>query len=255
MEDSLSCQTSPIVGLRFSLHPMADNFVEIIKGALLKADTTNVWMHTDDVSTVIRGKEIHVFDVAKAIILHATQSGTHVAFNGTFSIGCTGDTADAVYLEKDNQLLNEPNVKDMQQYVSSQFSLYPMNNPDYMSVIYKEIDRAKEHGVFNEQMPYASGLHGDIHNVFSFLEASFLSARSAEHQHLVMTVNISINSPSHNKDNKQATKIELHSNIYLNLRNAPQSNIGGHFFMNKNSLALLTFGHVSLTFLSNVNND
>lgn len=202
MENSLSSETSPVVGLRFSLHPMADNFVEIIKGALSKTNTTNVWMDTDDVSTIIRGKEIHVFDVAKAVVLHATHSGKHVAFNGTFSIGCTGDTADAVYLEKDDQPLNEPNVKDMQQYVSSQFGLYPMNNPDYMSVIYKEIDRAKEYGVFNEQMPYASGLHGDIHNVFSFLEESFANARSAEHQHLVMTVNMSINSPSHHKVNQ-----------------------------------------------------
>ena len=200
MEKSLSCGTSPIVGLRFSLHPMADNFVEIIKGALSKTNTTNVWMHTDDVSTVIRGKDIHVFDAAKAIVLHATQSGTHVAFNGTFSIGCPGDTAGDVYLEKDNILLNEPNVKNLRQYVSSQFGLYPMNNPDYMSVIYKEVDRAKERGVFNESMHYASGLHGDIHDVFAFLEESFTHARSEDHRHLVMTVNMSINSPSHNGD-------------------------------------------------------
>ena len=202
MENSLSSQTSPIVGLRFSLHPMADNFVEIIKGALSKTNTTNVRVQTDDVSTLIRGKDIHVFDAAKAMVLHATQSGTHVAFNGTFSVGCTGDTADAVYLDKEDQLLNEPSVKDLRQYVSSQFGLYPMNNPDYMSVIYKEIDRAKERGVYNKSMSYASGLHGDIHDVFAFLEESFTYARSEVHGHLVMTVNMSINSPSHNKDNE-----------------------------------------------------
>ena len=48
-----------------------------------------------------------------------------------------------------------------------------MNNPDYMSVIYQEVDRAKARGVFNESMHYASGLHGDIHDVFAFFEEAF----------------------------------------------------------------------------------
>ena len=42
MEKEFSCCTSPIVGLRFSIHPMANNFIEIIKGALSEADTSNV---------------------------------------------------------------------------------------------------------------------------------------------------------------------------------------------------------------------
>ncbi|MBO1914293.1 hypothetical protein J4G37_56925, partial [Microvirga sp. 3-52] len=50
-----------------------------------------------------------------------------------------------------------------------------------------------------ERMDYASGLHGDIHDVFSFLAETFENARSDEHRHLVMTVNMSINSPSHKK--------------------------------------------------------
>ena len=197
MEQKFSCGLSPIVGLRFSIHPMADHFIEIIKGALKEADTSNVWMHTDDVSTVMRGKQVHVFDTAKAIVLHAAKTGAHVAFNGTFSIGCPGDSAGDVYLEKDDIVLNEPHIRDLKQYVSSQFALYPMNNPDYMSVIYKEVDRAKKHGVYNDSMHYASGLHGDIHDVFAFLNESFSHSHSEQHKHLVMTVNMSINSPSH----------------------------------------------------------
>ncbi len=190
-----------VVELKFSLHPMADNFVEIIKGALSKTNTKNVRMHTDDVSTIIRGNLIHVFDAAKAIILYATQSGTHIAFNGNFSSGCSGSPVSDAGLLKDDILLNEPILSELQQYVSSQFELYPMNNPEYMSVIYKEIDRAKEHGLFNDSMPYASGLHGDVHDVFAFLEESFIHARSEDYPHLVMNVNMSINSPSHKKDN------------------------------------------------------
>ncbi|WP_281862703.1 YkoF family thiamine/hydroxymethylpyrimidine-binding protein [Planomicrobium okeanokoites] len=192
--EPLQCGTSPIVGFRFTLNPMSGDFIKIIKGALNETDTSNVWMHTDDVSTVIRGKQIHVFNVAKALTLHAAKTGEHVALNGTFSIGCPGDTSGDVYLDKDDELLNTDRTK---QYVSSQFALYPMNNPGYMSVIYREVERAKEHGVWNDSMHYASGIHGDIHDVFAFFEESFTHARSDEHRHLVMTVSMSINSPSH----------------------------------------------------------
>ncbi|MFD1032993.1 YkoF family thiamine/hydroxymethylpyrimidine-binding protein [Metaplanococcus flavidus] len=200
--EPLQCGTSPIVGFRFTLNPMCGDFIKIIKGALNGTDTSNVWMDTDDVSSVIRGKQNHVFNVAKALTLHAAKTGEHVALNGTFSIGCPGDTSGDVYLDKDDVLLN---TDDTKQYVSSQFALYPMNNPDYMSVIYKEVERAKEHGVWNDSMHYASGIHGDIHDVFAFYEESFTHARSDQHRHLIMTVSMSINSPSHtNSDGGKA---------------------------------------------------
>ncbi len=190
----MQCGLSPIVGFRFSLHPMTNDFISVIKGALLETDTSNVWMHTDDVSTVIRGKQVHVFNVAKAITLHAAKTGEHIALSGTFSAGCPGDSAEDVFLDKGDEVANTDTTK---QYVSSQFALYPMNNPDYMNVIYREIDRAKTHGVYIESMHYASGIHGDIHDVFEFYEESFTHARSEEHKHLAMTVSMSINSPSH----------------------------------------------------------
>ncbi len=192
--EPLQCGTSPIVGFRFSLYPMTSDFIKIIKGALNDTNTSNVWMHTDDVSTVIRGKQIYVFNVAKALALHTAKTGEHVALSGTFSIGCPGDSSVDVFLEKDDVLLNTDKT---QQYVSSQFALYPMNNPDYMAVIYREVERAKQQGVFNDSMHYASGIHGDIHDVFAFYEQAFTNARSDEHHHLVMTVSMSINSPSH----------------------------------------------------------
>ncbi|EMR07003.1 Putative HMP/thiamine-binding protein ykoF [Bhargavaea cecembensis DSE10] len=192
--EELQCGVSPIVGFRFTLSPMTNEFIDVIKGALEEVDTSAVWMHTDDVSTVIRGKQVHVFNVAKALALHAAKTGVHVALNGTFSAGCPGDTAGDAYLDKPDEPLNNDTTE---QYVSSQFALYPMNNPDYMSVIYREVERAKERGVFNESMHYASGIHGDIHDVFEFYEETFTNARSEEHRHLVMTVSMSINSPSH----------------------------------------------------------
>jgi len=190
----MECGLSPIVGFRFSLHPMTNDFITVIREALEQTDTSNVWMHTDDVSTVIRGKQVHVFNVAKAITLHAAKTGEHIALSGTFSAGCPGDSSGDVYLGKGDEVAN---TDDTKQYVSSQFALYPMNNPNYMEIIYREIERAKQFGVYNESMHYASGIHGDIHDVFAFYEETFSQARSEEHKHLVMTVSMSINSPSH----------------------------------------------------------
>ena len=192
--EPFQCGTSPIVGFRFSLHPMTGDFIQVIKGALRETDTSNVWMHTDDVSTVIRGRQLHVFNAAKSIALNAAKTGVHVAMSGTFSVGCPGDSAGDAYLDKGDALLNTDTSK---QYVSSQFALYPMNNPEYMAIIYREVEHAKERGVFNDSMHYASGIHGDIHDVFAFYEEAFTNARSSENAHLVMTVALSINSPSH----------------------------------------------------------
>ena len=188
------CGTERIAGCQFNLSVMSDDFAEVILGALDQIDTSKVWKETDDVSTCVRGRIEHVFDVVQAIYLEAAKTGKHVEMSGTFSIGCPGDSSGDVYLEKGDELLN---TDDTKQYVSSQFALYPMNNPDYMAVIYKEVERAKEHGVWNDSMHYASGIHGDIHNVFAFYEETFTHARTEEHRHLVMTVSMSINSPSH----------------------------------------------------------
>lgn len=187
------CGTSPIVGFRFTLSPMTSDFVKVIKGALNKTDLQNVWRHTDDVSTVIRGRSEHVFDVAKAVLAHATKGGTHVSMSGTFSVGCPGDS------EGDNllEVTSEPaNGRMGSQYVSSQFALYPLGDAQYMDIIYEEIAFAKERGVFNDSMHYASGIHGEIEPVFAFYETTFNRVREKT-SHVVMTVTFSVNSPSH----------------------------------------------------------
>src|SRR5699024_521117 len=75
MTSKQQCSGSRIAGCSFSIHPMSDNFIEIITNALEKVDTSKVWMQTDDVTTTVRGKMVHVFDVTKAIFLHAAKTG------------------------------------------------------------------------------------------------------------------------------------------------------------------------------------
>ncbi|PTL39210.1 YkoF family thiamine/hydroxymethylpyrimidine-binding protein [Alkalicoccus saliphilus] len=193
----LSCGTSNIVGVRFAVYPMADNFVEIIKGALKDTDTSKVWMETDDVTTCVRGRSEHVFDVAKAVFVQAAKSGTHVVFNGTFSIGCPGDSEGDTYMSENDVRLNEEASRKEAVEAASHFALYPLNNPDYMQVIADQAALAEEHGTFTKGVHYASRLDGDANDVFRTLEEAFVRAsKSKERAHVTMTAAVSANSPS-----------------------------------------------------------
>ncbi|MGJ9382155.1 YkoF family thiamine/hydroxymethylpyrimidine-binding protein [Salipaludibacillus sp. CF4.18] len=195
--EGLSCGTSRIVGCRFSVYPMTDNFVEVIKGALEEVDTSKVWQSTDDVSTCIRGRSEHVFDVAKAIFIYAAKTGVHVVFNGTFSIGCPGDSDADTYMSEDDVRLNESGSNKERVEAASQFALYPMNNPDYMQIIAEQCAVAQEQGTFTKGVHYASRLDGDANAVFKTLEEVFVNtSKSKDQSHVTMTAVISANSPS-----------------------------------------------------------
>ncbi|MFE0554758.1 YkoF family thiamine/hydroxymethylpyrimidine-binding protein [Paenibacillus sp. NPDC058910] len=194
--NELVCGTSRIVGCRFSVFPMTDRFVEVIMGALRSVDTGKVWIQTDDVSTCIRGRAEHVFDVTRAIFAYAAASGVHTVFNGTYSIGCPGDTDADVYMTEDSTLLNNDIGEHADIETACQFALYPMGTDDYMDVIYSEVNRTKAAGTFAGSVHYASRLDGSLAQVFGSLEEAFLHAIQSDSSHLVMTAVVSAHSPS-----------------------------------------------------------
>lgn len=196
MQENFLCGTSEITGCRFSIYPMTDRFADIILSALKEMDTSKVWMETDDVSTCVRGRSIHVFDVVKAIYLQAVKHGDHVVFNGTFSNGCPGDTAGDAYLAENEELANEESAAGISQEVAVQFALYPMGIPEYMNVIMDQVELAMNQGIFTKGVHYASRLDGDAHSVFKTLEDAFENCKKSNSTHIVMTVNMSANSPS-----------------------------------------------------------
>ncbi|SDO56485.1 YkoF family thiamine/hydroxymethylpyrimidine-binding protein [Alkalicoccus daliensis] len=199
--NGLSCGTSNIVGVRFAVYPMADNFVEIIKGALKEVDTSKVWVQTDDITTCVRGRSEHVFDVAKAVFIQAAKTGTHVVFNGTFSVGCPGDSEGDTYMSEDDIRLNEEASRQESVEAATHFALYPMDNPDYMQVIADQVKTAEKHGTFTKGVHYASRLDGTANEIFASLEEMFVDAsKTKERAHVTMTATISANSPS-TKDN------------------------------------------------------
>src|SRR5699024_8201594 len=112
--NKIACEVDrDIVGASFTLSAMSDDYVNIILNAINETDTSKVWLHTDDVTTTIRGKIAHVFDITQAIFLHASQTGEHISFQSTYSIGCPGDSDADVFMAVDDTRQNEEKVKDV----------------------------------------------------------------------------------------------------------------------------------------------
>jgi hypothetical protein len=79
--------------------------------------------------------------------------------------------------------------------VACQWSLYPLGIPNYMDVIYREIERTKAAGVFTRGQHFVSRLDGDLNAVLGAIRRSFDEAsRSAAH--VVAHVTLSANSPT-----------------------------------------------------------
>ncbi|GGA69480.1 MULTISPECIES: YkoF family thiamine/hydroxymethylpyrimidine-binding protein [Bacillaceae] len=192
-----SCGRNDIVSASFSIHPMSDDFIDIILGALEEVDTSNVWSKTDDVSTSVRGTSAHVFDVTKALFMHAAKTGKHVAFQATYSCGCPGGSCEDANLEVGDIPVNNEKIKDTKQYVAAKFSLYPLGGGNYMDLIYQQIEAMKAF-VTVSSAPLATRLEGEAIQVFNGLEKVFNATVEGGSSHNVMTVSISANSPSHN---------------------------------------------------------
>lgn len=185
-----------IVGASFTVSPMSDQFVDIITNALNTVDSSKVWMETDDVTTTIRGRSIHIFDVTRAIFLHAAATGEHISFQATYSVGCPGDSDADVYLAEDDHPINKSKTTSLKQHIAAKFSLYPLGDGDYMKIIYEQIEAMKDQ-VTVSPAHYSTRLSGDAQLIFENLERAFNETVDAGSSHSVMTVSISANSPSH----------------------------------------------------------
>lgn len=79
------------VGARFTVAVMDSDFARIILNALAAADTTDLTVQTDPVSTLVRGTEQRVLEYVTEVISAAARSGHHISANVLFSRGCPGE--------------------------------------------------------------------------------------------------------------------------------------------------------------------
>ena len=191
-----------MMGIRFSLYPMRDDFVPVILGAVDGLQRFGVEAEVDDVSTCLIGAEPNLFEALRVAFGRAAASGAHVVLNATFSAGCPGEPEGDVCVPRayDGPSGGEEGWSQeayaQPEKVSCQFALYPLGAGDYMDAIYAEIERAKADGRVRVQgRHFCTHLYGPGGDVFDVLRRSFAAARTRA-THVVMTATISANSPS-----------------------------------------------------------
>lgn len=194
---SSSCSTDvskQITGCRFSLSPMSYNYISIILGSLEHVDTSKVWSNTDTLSTVYRGKRVHVEDALKSLFINAFTKDVHMSLEATFSKGCPGDIEGESYLNGDNILLNEPSIKDIHFPVECKIALYPLGDGNYMDVIANVVNTAIDRGIYKGSAHYCTFLHCDVQSLFSYID--YVNEYCGSHlHHYVFEVTMAVNLP------------------------------------------------------------
>lgn len=184
-----------ITGCRFSLSPMSDHFIDIILGAIEKVDTSKVWKMMDKLSTVYRGRRVHVLDAVKACFIHSYREGVHMTMEATVSKGCPGDVEADAFLAEDEVLMNEQNIQNHHFPVICKISLYPMGVPNYMEYIANVVNRAIDSGIYAGSSHYVTILEGDVQDIFRYFEEATRYC-GEELSHYIMEITLSVNSPT-----------------------------------------------------------
>lgn len=190
-----------MIGVRFSLYPLRDDFVPLILAAVDGLDRFGVAVETDDVSTCLLGEEPHLFEALRVAFGRAARGGAHVALVATFSAGCPGEPEGDVCVPRayDGPVGGEegwsPEAYRLPERLSAQFALYPLGAADYMDTIYAQIAQAKGAGVRVVGRHFCTHLYGRGEDVFATLRDAFAAARERT-PHTVMTVTLSAHSPS-----------------------------------------------------------
>lgn len=184
-----------ITGCRFSLSPMTDSYVDIILGAIKKVDTSKVWKMTDKLSTLYRGRRIHVLDGLKACFVQSYREGVHMTMGATISKGCPGDVDADAFLAEDDVRMNEPVLADAHFPVTCKISLYPMGVSNYMEYIASVVNRAIDMGVYAGSSHYVTILEGDVQDIFRYFEEA-TEYCGRELSHYIFEATLSVNSPT-----------------------------------------------------------
>jgi len=184
-----------ITGCRFTLAPMCDDYVDVILSAIGKVDTSKVWKATDKLSTVYRGKQLHVEDALKACFIHSYREGTHMTLEATFSKGCPGDTDADCFMAEDDTPLNAPATQDIHFPVACKIALYPLGVPNYMEHIATVVNHAIDLGIYERSTHYCTILACDVQALFDYIH--YVNDYCGRHlSHYVFEVTLSVNSPT-----------------------------------------------------------
>ena len=193
-----------MLGVRFSLHPMTDDFVPVILRSVDGLDALGLEVEVDDVSSCLLGIEPTVFEAVRIAFARAAEPGVHVVLNATFSAGCPGEPEGDVCVPRAYEGPTGGGDWSAEAFalpdrIAAQFALYPLGSDDYMDTIAEQVKRAHERDVEVVGRHFCTHLYGSGDAVFDVLRDAFAAARDRA-AHVVMTATISAHSPSPQED-------------------------------------------------------
>ena len=197
------------IGMRLSIHPHCDSFVEVILGALGDAKAAGrdegLVVETDEVSSYVGAvaapAEQRLTDYLVAVITAASRrtGGGHVVAHVLLSRGCPGETTCDLSVTR----LPAPaavRVEATGISAAAQWSLYPLLDGDtggwgHMAHIAAAVELARERAVVARSTHYATTLTGDLADVLATAVDTW-SWVGAQVPHVVTHVTVSVGSPS-----------------------------------------------------------
>lgn len=197
------------VGMRFSLHPHCDGFVEVILGALSDVRAAGVdeglAVETDEVSTYVgardAGAEQRLSSYLAAVLAAAyRRSGDgHVVAHVLLSRGCPGEAT------CDLAVTGLPKAAPVDLAATgipavAQWSLYPLLDggaatTTHMTHIEQAIGAARRRGTAVEPAHYATKLSGDLADVLATAVDAWTGV-GEQVPHVVTHLTVSVGSPS-----------------------------------------------------------
>lgn len=194
------------IGMRFSIHPHTDDFVEVILAAIGEAQaaglTEGLVIDTDDVSTYVGATdgpaEQRLVSYLAAVVTAAARGGHHVVAHVLLSRGCPGEVS------CDLSVTGLPEAAPVEVAATgvpavAQWSLYPLldggDSAAHMPVIEEAIARAQQRGTATGAAHYATRLTGDLAEVLATATDAW-AAVGAQIPHVVSHLTVSVNSPT-----------------------------------------------------------
>jgi hypothetical protein len=197
------------IGMRVSIHPHCDDFVDVILGALADIDaaglTEDLTIETDEVSTYVGARsapaEQRLATYLTALVAAASRrsGGGHVVAHVLLSRGCPGEVA------CDLSVTGLPHAAPVALErtgirAAAQWSLYPLldggsGGGEHMAHIEAAIAGARRRGTAASPAHYATTLDGDLADVVATAVDAWALV-GTEVAHVVTHLTISVGSPS-----------------------------------------------------------
>ena len=192
------------IGMRLSVHPYTDAFVDVIIGALGDvahlADEAGFVVETDPVSTYVGARrpgaeaDLARYAAELTAAAHRRGGGCHVVTHVLLSRGCPGETT----CDLGTVGLPTPVAADLDPTgvpAVAQWSLYPLSDDgtSHMELIYQAVESAAS--VAATPNHYATRLTGDVADVLAVATNAWAQVGTRV-PHVVAHLTISVGSPT-----------------------------------------------------------